>query len=69
MSGDERNARKVMKVTGALYEPSMDEVRRRIRLGELRAYMMSVTSIPVWEPGKPIRCVRCLAPEHGKCEY
>lgn len=64
----DRVAREIMAVTGQSYTTALHEKRRRAELGETKAYLVAVRATPEWREGQPRRCVRCLAPEHGKCD-
>lgn len=54
----------VQFVVGCNRHAALCEVRRRIGTGELDEY---ITAVRTTEPGAE-RCVRCLAPRHGRCD-
>jgi hypothetical protein len=66
MSRD-KHAVEVMKATGCRYTTALVEVRRRYKLRQLGAYMTMVRATPAANAGEE-RCVRCLAPIHGRCD-
>lgn len=68
IKGRDRDAVSIMKVTGAGYMVSLNEVLRRRSTREVKFYMMGIRSMPMWQIPLALKCVRCLAPEHGKCD-